>query len=798
MSSTLDYLRAACRTLSRRRSAYLGAIAILALGIGAGVAMFSLVDAVLLRPLPFPRQDAIEVIWKKDPPAGLHVEELAYPELRDLQQNIAAFDSVALLPTSLYGYARVLRTGASDPVSIESAPVSHDFFRVLGVSPFLGRDFRAADEQVDAPPTVILSQRVWRQQLAADPHIVGRLISLNGRGVTVIGVMPPAVEFPRGAGLWVPLGVDRRVVENRRATFLQAIARIRPGFRADAVAAQVNTLFVRLAADHPDAYSPTQQAVVTSLPEYWTGSARLHLWILLAASCLLFVAALISAGNLFLSRAIARRREIATRIAIGARRGQLVAQFAAEGAVAGILAALGGIVIAYAAVDFLRGFVPADIPRLETAALHPASLVCAAGAAILAAIACSALPAWFATRALPPAATRAQGGFVFAQAAVTVVLLVMAALLVRSYQSMLRADTGFANRDTVTLNVALRGPGLFAAQGYDAESRRAFYTRLLERLRQSSGVTSAAALLLRPLEGAIGWDVPYQFEFDASSASRDLPKVNFEVVTPEYFRTVGTALLEGRDFDSRDTSTAEGVIIVSQPLAQQIRRAGHEPIGHRVRLGVSSPWLKIVGVVAAARYRNITQEGADLFVPYLQAAPPTNYVVIRGTRSTAELAALVRRELRSLDPGQAVAGTATIGDLIDRNMLRHRFNLVLLFLFGVCASILAATAVYSVIAESVAARSRELAIKTALGAGRGRLIGDLVRRTLLFVLAGQAAGVIGAIILARAASDLLYGVSPESPGVLVTVSAFLAGISLISALVPAWRSGDFDPSFYRG
>src|SRR5580658_3799686 len=206
------HLRLAGRTLLRNKAAYLFAVAILALGIGMSVAMFSLVDAVLLRPLPFPKQESIQVIWKVDPLAGSHVEELAYPELRDLQESILDFESVAVMPTSLYGYARVLQIGKAEPVQIESTPVSHDFFRVLGVSPLLGRDFTSADERVGAPPVVILSNSVWRHQLGADPTMIGRMIRLNGQGHTVIGVMPPGAEFPRGAGLWVPFGIEEEIV----------------------------------------------------------------------------------------------------------------------------------------------------------------------------------------------------------------------------------------------------------------------------------------------------------------------------------------------------------------------------------------------------------------------------------------------------------------------------------------------------------------------------------------------------------------------------------------------------------
>jgi putative ABC transport system permease protein len=801
-------LRLAFRMLARHGGAWYPAIAILALGVGMSAAMYSLVDAVLLRPLPFPGQESIQVIWKKDPLAGNFVGELAYPELRDLQESIRDFRYVAVMPTSLYGYGKVLQTGAGEPLQIEGAPVSHDFFRVLGVAPAMGRDFAASDEQVGAAPVVIVSDRVWREQLGSDPHAAGRMIRLNGQGYTVIGVMGRGIEFPRGAGLWVPLGVDRGIVERRGATFLQAIARSQPGVLHKQIEVEVNALFTRLAAEHPEAYSRSQQGVVTTLAEYWTGSARVHLWIMLGASLLLLAAATISAGNLILSRTMSRRGEMAIRGALGGSRSRLLLQFAAEGMAAGTIAAAGGLAIASAMVGFLVRWAPADIPRLSQASLDLPGFCVAAGTAMTAALACSVVPGWFTTRGCMEAALRAgggrvthsraggrmQGAFLAAQAAVTVALLALAALLVLSYRAMITADTGFANRDAVSMNLALRGPGLFAGQAFDADTRRALYTRLLDRLREAPGVTSAAAILVRPLEGDIGWERAFQFEFEAGAKEqRELPKTNYEVVTPGYFETVGTPLLEGRDFDRRDTADAGAVAIVSRLLAQRIRQAGHDPVGHRLRFGASGEaWLKVVGVVGDARYRNITRSGTDIFVPYLQAAPPTNYVVIRGSRSAAELAALVRRTLASMDPNQAIAGVATLGELMDRNAARHRFNMMLLLWFAVCASVLSAAGVYSAVAENVAARRRETAIRSALGANRGRLVREMVGLALLAAAGGEAVGLACASGLGALATDLLYGVSPRDPAILGAVSAFLFVVSAAAAIVPAWLAAGAD------
>ena len=776
----------------------------LALGIGMSVAMFSLVDAVLLRPLPFPGQDSIYVIQKADPLAGTHVEELAYPELVDLQESIPGFEYVAATPTSLYGYARVLETGTADPVQLEASPVSHDFFRVLGVTPRLGRGFIDSDERVGAPPVVVISDRTWREHLGADPAIIGRTVRLNGQGHTVIGVMAPGVEFPRDAALWVPLGIEQRVIERRGATFLQAVARAKPGYSRQQVDSDVSALFKRLASEYPEAYKISQRGVVTPLVNYWTGSARIHLWIVLGASLLLLTAAAISSGGLLLSRAVSRRSEIATHLALGAPPRRIVAQMAAEGAVAGGIAAIAGLGIAYLVIRSLVRWPPADIPRLAEASLDLNSFCFAAGATAFVSVVCSLAPGWAASRmrlesairegdlrsSVSHRANRARDLFVLAQSAVTFVLLVTAVLLVQSYRSVAFVETGFANRDALTMDVTLRGPGLFPAQSFDSATRHAFYSRLMQRLRDEPGVSSAGAILLRPLAGPIGWDIAYEFEFEAGSRDgKQRPKANYEVVTADYFETVGSPLLQGRDFDSRDSEEAEPVAIISETLADQVRSAGHTPLGHRIWVGIGRQgWRRIVGISGDARYRSGTHSGAHIFVPSLQAGQPTRHVVIRGLRPRQELSALVQRVVREIDPSQNVGDPLTIGELIDRDTARHRFNVILLLWFGACAVILAVTAVYSVIAETMAARRTEVAIKSALGAQRNRVVRDLVVRTVRFAVFGLAVGTAAVSVFGTLSPDVFRGASARDPIVLISVAAFLFVVSLGAAVWPAWHA----------
>ncbi len=789
--------RIALRTFRRHRSTYAFAIGVLAAGIAISTAVFSLVEAVLLDPLPFPDQDQIEVIQKADPRAGTGVVELAYPELGDLQQGVPAFSSVALMPTTLYGYGKVIQFGGRAPVQVESTPVSHDFFRTLGVKPAMGRDFRSGDEHVGAAPVTILSDATWRQEFGADPAITGRMIRLNGKGCEVIGVMARDVEFPRGVGLWVPLGVYPETGK-RGATYLQAIARRRPGFSHEQAFTQVKATVARLQREYPQFYPPSQEAVMTTLPRYWTGSARLQLLTSLGAAFLLLLTAAITASNLFLSRALARAREVATRFSLGASAGQLWGQFAAEGATAAVIAGALGAGLAWALIRVLARLAPADIPRLGNAGLNGKVLLFALLVSGMTAVACTVAPAVMASRRNIEAVLRSggtrltagrsgrrlQNAFTVGQTTVTLVLLCASILIVMSVRAMLRADVGFGHRDAVTMNVALH------AREYSREQRDRFYTTLLERLRETPGMEAAGGVLLRPLEGTIGWDMKYRTVFNRERRPEELLLSNFEVITPGYFAAVGVPVIEGRDFGDKDKRDGEQTVIISQSLAKRFRDFGVTPLGERLWLGpyAGDGGMKVVGVVGDTRDRGVVTTGDNIYVPYLQSEIPVNYVVARGRMPAQAVTEAVRREVKALDPAQAVAGVATLAELVDRDTARQRFNMALLVTFGAGALLLAAAGVYSVVAESVSVKTQEIGIRMALGADRARLLRQLIAGPVAWVAAGEVIGLLGFVGVARVMAALLYAVHPNDPVVLSGATGFLLGVSVVAACVPAWQA----------
>ena len=769
--------RFALRSYVRHGGAYMWATGILAIGIGLSVAMFSLVNAVVLNPLPYPAQSELHMIWKTD--LQLHdqlVGELAFPELADLRANVP---EVALVPAALYGNGRVLQNGTQAPVQLETCPTTADLFKVLRVKPVLGRDFETSDEDPSAAPVVILSDRVWREQFNSNRAVIGQIVRLNGVGHSVIAVMPPTLDFPRGAGLWVPLKTELR----RGATWLIAVARTKSTTQELRQAA--DRTFQLQATSYPKDYTPSQRGVVTPLPEYLTGASKSQLLVALLAAFLLLLSACVSASNLFLSRTLVRSREIATRMALGASRGQLFAQFSVEATIAAIMATVIGALTAHLLIRALVSVAPADIPRINAAHLDWEALALAAVIALLAALACMIGPA-LVLRNSTRRTNRLRNMFVFAQAALTVSILAVGLLLLLSYRAMLNTDLGFAHRDTLTLNLALRGPGV------KPDIRRRFYRDLLDNLRKEPEVTNAAAVLLRPFEGPIGWDTEYVPDFEA--ATRDpnkLTKANFEVVTPHYFETVGTALAAGRDFNDHDTLESEKVAIVSDSLAQRYRKAGRDPLLQKIHTFGEN--RRIIGITADARYRRVVQSADNVYVPYTQVGVPTNYLVLRGRVSAGELLKLVRRTLNQVDPSQAIAGEATLGEMIDRNTASTRFNVSILILFGLGALVLAAAGIHSVVRESVVVKAKEIALRNALGAGRTSLIKSTMRSALIAVATGELAGLAAGIALSRTASDLLYGVAPTDPIVLLAAALLMFIVAALAAIGPAWNAATQDP-----
>jgi putative ABC transport system permease protein len=808
VGTVLQDLRYGARTLRKNLGFTLVAVFTLALGIGANTAIFSVVDAVLLRPLPFAEQERLVVMWKRDLTANHPLVELSVPEFNDWRAQSESFESLAAMPTSVYGYGYIL-TGRGEPVQIESARVSADFFETLGARPQLGRDFTAEDDKPGAARVVVISHRLWRERFDSDPRVIGRSVTLNDTAFEVVGVMPSDFEFPKGADIWSTLSANMGggALQNRQAVFLQAVGRLKPGVTPAQAETEVNTILGRLAAAYPDTKSAGHRVVMTPLSEYLFGSARLALWMLLAATGLLLAVACANVANLLLARATSRRREIAVRVALGARRSRVVRQLLAESVLLAIIGGGFGLLLAQWLIRLLASVAPADIPRIEDASVDASVLAFTACVALLTVFIFGLAPAVNASK-VNLAETLVEGGgktaggrrgrrllgaLVIAEVAVTSVLLIGAGLVLRSFVKLQQTETGFDTTNVLTFQLRLHGK-----KYSDAKAVREFYRQFTERLEARPGVVAAGAVLIRPLEGTIGWDVPYSTTDQTPEEAERNRVPNFEVVTPHYFRSVGLPLKAGREFTEHDDEESPKVVVISEAMAREIFDEGVDPIGQSIRLfdpsDSDSALSTVVGVVGDARYRDVKDSRWDIYVPYRQFSFPVRYVTVRTTSDPAAFADVARGELAALDPDQAVAALKTTSQLFSENVARPRFNTLLLGLLAALAALLAAVGIYGVMSYSVRQRTREIGIRLALGAQPGNVLRLVVRQAMTLALVGVVVGLVIAAAATRLMGGLLYGVSAVDPLTFSAITIALTCVALLASYIPARRATKVDPT----
>jgi putative ABC transport system permease protein len=784
----------ATRLMVRNPRFFLITILVLSLGIGMSTALFSVMYGVLLRPLPVQQQDRLVVGWKGDRSDVAHVGELSYPEFQDWQHQSSAFEKMAAMPTTVYGYGLAL-TGYGEPVELERTPVTAAFFTLLGAHPTLGRTFQEPDDRPGAEPTVVLHYSLWKNLFHADPSVIGKTVSLSGQGYTVIGVMAPDFDFPAGAQIWTPLGLDAQWM-NRNATFLQIVGRIKPGISLPQARKDIARVMTHVAGQFPRYSEPGEFAVVTPLADYVFGSDKPAILLLWAASLLLLTIACINITSLLLARAIVREKEIAIRLALGATKRRLLRQFVSEGLVLSSAGVVAGCVVARILIALVHALAPPEIPRISSVNLNIFSLLFASFVSVAIAVGFGLAPTLLMMRrdvrdSLNEGGSRAAGSrrgaflrksLLVSEAMVTMLLLASAGMVVHNFYNLQRAELGFIPENVLTAQIRLTNA--------DAPQRKAFFTDLLSRLQSHSEVTAAGAVLLRPLEGNIGWDVQYQARGqDAYDAKRN-PISNFEVITPDYFRAVGTPLLAGRYFTQDDRDPNQKVVIVSNSLARRNFGDVQRAIGRQIRLGCAdaldqtSGWSTIIGVVADAQYRKlgITQE--DIFVPLHQTNIPLRYVAIRTKVSPVSFAPVLSREVAAIDKILAVSKARTMEQLITDAKVGPRFSMLLFFMFGVFAIFLASVGVYGLVSDSVVQRRREIGIRMALGAQRRSVVYLVTQGEMSSVILGGFVGLVFSVGLAHVYAHLLYGLQGIDFRSVAAAFAVLFLVSLTTGIVP--------------
>src|SRR5215510_13926888 len=581
-------LRYGARTLLKNKAFAAVAALTLSLGIGANTAIFSVVHTVLLRPLPFADQERLVTLWKRDTTANSAFVELALAEIRDWSRQSRSFSNIAAMPATVYGYGYVL-TGRGDAVQLESAIVSGSFFSLLGAQPAYGRVFNESDDVVNGPKVVILSDRVWRERFNSDPGVIGQSVTLTEAAFTVVGVMPASFEFPKGVDLWLPIrtAIPARATENYGAIFLTAVGRLKDGVTLAQAEAEMNTVVARIAVAHPEMDANGHRIVITPLASHLFGDARPALWLLLAATGMLLLIATANVANLSLARATARRREFAVRAALGAGRFRLIRQLLIESLVLALCGGACGALLSNWLIELLVRVAPADIPRIEEVGLNVTVLLFSLAVTLLTAILFGLLPALAASRlnlnqtlseggskmSGERSGLRARSALIIAEVAVTVVLLAGATLILRSFVNLNRVNLGFDPANVLTMHLRVQGAR------YTPQALREFFRQLIERLEAKPGVEAASAVLIRPMEGHVGWDTPFTMEGQSEAEARKNRVPNFEAVTPHYFRTFRIPIKAGREFSDQDTDRAAPAAVISETMAKTLFGSGVDPVG---------------------------------------------------------------------------------------------------------------------------------------------------------------------------------------------------------------------------
>jgi putative ABC transport system permease protein len=789
----------ALRRLARRPAFVAVATATLAVGIGGATALFSVAHAVMLRPLPYAHPERLVMVWQQDLDRGQPFVEMSYPAFRDWRAANPAFEDLAGLPSTNETWTL---TGRGEPAELTGRLVSWSFFQVLGVPPSLGRTLTAEDDRRGAGRVVVLGHDLWRNRFGADPRVVGSSLVLDGEPFTVVGVMPRGFAYPAGAELWTPLlpGVPA-LAEEPGVFWMSAIGRLRAGVSQTQARRDMRAFATRYNRDKYQA--PGITAVVTPLQEIVLGPARPTLLALLAGTGLVLLVACANVASLQLVQMEERAPELALRTALGASAWGLVRSLLAESAVLGLVGGGLGTLAALAGVPALVALSPAEVPRLGEATLDGTALAFALTVTLLTVAATALAPALAlrgrslreglagGTRTLASGGSRLRTALVAGEVALALVVLVGASLLVRSFLALRRVPLGFDAERVVAVEA---GP----SERLGLAEQRADVDAVLARLRGLPGVESAAAVTLRPLWGTVGMDWPFTVEGQSPKDAERNPLLNFETVTPDYFRTMGIPVLRGRAFDERDREGQPGVVIVGESLARR-EWPGQDPIGKRLKLPLPGTeyddrWLTVVGVVGDARYRELTATRLDLYMAYRQSDHALRHVVLRTRGEAAGLPAAVLRVLREDDPGQPPPRIVAMSDAVSAALGIPRFAARVLSAFGLVALLLAALGLYGLVAHSVSRRTREIGVRVALGARPVHVARLVLGDGLRPALAGLVLGLGAALLASRLLAKLLFGVTTTDAAALAGASAVLAAVAAVAAALAARRALRVDPA----
>lgn len=803
MGSIMQDLRYGARMLWKKPGFTAVVVVSLALGIGANAAIFSVVNAVLLRPLPYPNPERLLVLEDADTRNPERRGSVAAPDFFDWRARNTTLEGVAA-----FHYGTFILTGGGEPESLTGVFAAHGFTEVLGVAPLSGRSFTAEE---DAPRqrarVALLSYGLWQRRFAATPDILGQTIHLNSEPYTIIGVMPESFRYPsRRVDVWAPAGLDPARIQDSKHSYLQVIARRKADATIEQARADLANIAAIAAREHPDT-NEFSTVSVAGLLEKTLGNFRLALLVISGAVAFVLLIACANAANLLLARATARQKEMSIRLALGARRGRIVRQMLTESLLLALLGGALGVGLAAYGVDALLKFIPASMRALEIG-VDGRVLLFTLGVSLVTGFLFGLYPAWRAARATLGEALKEGGGksspggdsrrfrqvLVVGEIALTLVLLIGAGLLLQSFRRLQGVDPGFDSDRVLTMNVSLP-----RAKYAEPLQQAAFFESALENMRALPGVRSAAAVTNLPLGSSLRSS---SFRIDGRPEPKrgESPSANNCVVSPDYFRTMGIGLLRGRDFDDRDAKTGAGVIIVNQALVDRYF-PDEDPLGKHLTIGNpeevalygSGVSREIIGVVGNSRFALDRAADPEMYVSYKQLPESTLTIVVKTGGNPAAAAQSAREAIYRTDPNQPVRAVRTMDELLGEALVERRFSALLIGVFAAIALILASVGIYGVMSYNVTQRTNEIGVRIALGAQPGQVLRMVIGNGMKLALIGVGAGLAAALVLTRYLQSILYEVDAGDPLIIGGVAVFLGGVALAACWAPARRAARVDP-----
>ena len=803
MEALLRDLKRACRNLLQGRGSTLAALLCLALGMGASCAIFSVINTVLLKPLPFAEPDRVVMVWNHFLLQDTPKSPFSGREFLDLQSQSTVFEGLATVAPQF-----VSLSGEGEPVELLAGRATSSLFPVLGVEAAVGRVFTPEEDVFGQNDVVLLTHKLWRERFGSDPGIVGQKITLDGRPTVVTGVLPENFRFGASSyALWIPQALNPARLMPRQIRSVSVVAKLKPGVSLERAQQEVDLIAQRFEKDYPESYPEGSGYGIHLTParEDLVGEVRTTLLVLFGAVGLVLVISCLNVANLLLARATARAKEVAIRTALGSSRSILVRQFLTEGLVLSFFGALAGLLLAFWSTRALAAFNPGNIPRLDQLRLDGTVLFFTLGLVVLTGCIFGLVPILFSTgrnlrdplqdggktSAGTTGGQRTRSLLVVAEIAIALVVLVGAGLMIQSFRRLLDVDPGFRTHDLLTARFTLT-----IARFPEAPQAAALQQQLLERVGALPGVESVALTSELPMGTGLNLSGDITLEGKVLGPNEAPPVTGWRMVSPDYFKTLEIPLRQGRMFTNADNDHAPGVVILDEELARRLW-PGESPLGKRLRLNARTPeqsiWRTVVGVVGHVRQHELAEAGGDqLYLPLAQNPLRLTTLVARSAGDAEGLATGVREAFRLVDRDLPVE-IRTIEEVIDDSLTRQRFNTFLFMAFGLIALTLTVIGVYGVMAYSVAQRTRDVGIRMALGAHRNDVLRLIVGHGARLAVLGIVIGLAAAWSLSRLMISLLYEVAAGDALTFLGVSLLLGLLALLASYLPARRAAKVDP-----